>query len=55
MLYCVLQEEEAEWLGLSIKEAIKKGKKLQEENNPQIPLKYSLTKVLALRLQGKLI
>ncbi|XP_063413878.1 large ribosomal subunit protein bL28m-like [Mytilus trossulus] len=47
----IIPEEEAEWLGLSIKEAIKKGKQLQEENNPQIPLKYSLTKVLALRLQ----
>lgn len=47
----IIPEEEAEWIGLSTREAIEKGRELYQQANPPIPMKYKLTKVLLDRLQ----
>lgn len=52
-LFYFFQEEEAEWLGLTIEEAVEKGREIEEALNQPIPLKYKLAKALAYRLQGK--
>jgi len=48
---CLIPEEEAEWLGLSVRDAMVKQKIIEAKNNKPIPLKATLTQELIEELQ----